>query len=135
MLAAVWCLVLAGLAATAGTASAYHDYFCGFLIPSTSTSPPGFSCYGTRTALTYASASYGGAGLISELRAAIVDTSHFPYNGTYGRATNATFVSYCHGSQAVANVAGADGQTDGGANHTINGYEDDSPNHTGCQYP
>jgi hypothetical protein len=113
-------MALGGSAAclSAAPAGAYTQYYCGYLIPSTS----GYSCTSSAAYLSYNQASYGGAGNIAILRSWLnPDAQRTGYN--------TTIVKACRDSLSRFNQGNV-GQWDNGADHTITGYVDDSPNHT-----
>ncbi|WP_205699020.1 hypothetical protein [Conexibacter sp. SYSU D00693] len=102
-----------------GTAQAYTADYCGLLIPSMTSS---WACYSPQTNLTYNRAQYTGGGNIQELTVGL--------RGNVQVGFNTTFVSICYSNGAISR--GTLRQYDGGANHTIYGRVDDSPNHTNC---
>jgi hypothetical protein len=126
------CGYMSIIGAGAQVADATSIDFCGRVIASDAYCPgPASSNWGTRW--TYTSSSYGGAGSIDRLWAGMADVS-YGYYTKFAYAYNATFVNGCwYKVSGTNNNYGISFQHEAsGASHTINGHNDNSPNHTGC---
>ena len=111
-------------AARPDNASAWSAPFCGYVMLGDNN----WNCTSQLHALNYSSSTYPGSGNIVTIRAGILRSS-----GVSGSnfSNGASFVSICGG--AILDAVGRIAFYDNGANHTMNGHVDDSPNHTGCQ--
>jgi len=129
-------LIAAAVAVGAAPALAYHADFCDRLVAQTSDNPPHFNCAGPEPpgGLTFVSVSYPGSGNIAHLRADLESSTNNPLAGTWFDGTNSTGGSICYAHSVFFNVWGDLGETDNGASHTLDGGEDDSPNHTSCLF-
>jgi|GEM_PF-2616889 len=128
--AAIGCVLAAGLATPTGASAAQAD-FCGYLRPSTTAFPGGTSqsCFSSYQAWTWVSNAYYGGGNIRRMRA-----GGCPASGcwAYAYADYATSVHICYTGWVSGNNGVINQMEDNGASHTIYGHVDDSPNHTNC---
>ena len=124
-------LIVAGVFAPAAHAATAD--FCGVLVTSGVISCPGplSSSYGTWW--TYTSNTYNGSGTISQMRVYMADTQHGYFTQSW-YANNTTFVHGCWYRTIASSDYGLLYQWEStGARHTLDGHNDDSPNHTfGC---
>jgi hypothetical protein len=119
----------------ASPARATTQSYCGVVIQSSTDYNYSPQCYsGWLNAWTYDSASYPGSGVVDRL---CVHMQHSTGNwfamGWCGYDTN--FANVCnYGVLGPQDRGWVRQHETSGASHTINGYVDDSPNHTGCYY-
>jgi hypothetical protein len=115
------------LMAAAPPAHAAHATYCNVLVGS-SYSWAGSPCYSTSFGWFYSSATYSGSGNIDYLRTGLQYVDLEATDVTYGGKT----VNVCS-NRGDTGARGRLAQFENsGAQHTIQGYVDNSPNHSDC---